>query len=145
MLAVFGSATIMLVGSSPETSFGGSLKLLGVSDAFLLTAPCRRGAASDFCINKLHGKGYLPPLPKQVTKTFQVAVDGVPIDLCLSASFRHTVLTASLNRYFDDRFFARVDFAWGPILVVRRLSSRDWNLTFQKSLGARTRSESVSQ
>jgi hypothetical protein len=61
---------------------------------------------SNFLVNKLHAEGYLPPLAEQVTQTFQVLVDQLPIDLQLLASFREATLAAPLDGYFDDRFLA---------------------------------------
>ena len=71
LLAVFASATITLVDSGPKTSVGGSLKLLSLGSAFLLfLALCRCRLTSNLLVNKLYAEGYLPPLAKQVTKTF---------------------------------------------------------------------------
>src|SRR6266487_3013048 len=84
LLAVFASAAITLVDSGPKTSFGWSLKPLSLCSAFLLfLALCRCRFTSNFLVNKLHAKGYLPPLAKQVTKTFQVLINQLPIDLQL--------------------------------------------------------------
>jgi hypothetical protein len=71
LLTVFGSAAMKRVESAPETSIGGSLKLLSLRSAFLLFLALRRcRVASNFLVHKLYTKGYLPPLAKQVTKTF---------------------------------------------------------------------------
>jgi hypothetical protein len=64
LLTVFASVTIMLVDSSPKTSVGGSLKPLSLCRALLLLALRRYRITSNFLINKLHAKGYLPPLTK---------------------------------------------------------------------------------
>src|SRR4051794_23939256 len=104
LLTVFASTTMMLVDSSPKTSIGGSLKLLSLSGALLLFLGLyRREITRDFLVNKLHVKGYLPPLTKQGTKTFQVAVYHPPIDLQVIESFLQTALTAALNGYINDR------------------------------------------
>ena len=78
----------MLVDSSPKTSVGGSLQPLNLCRAFLLLLALRRyRITSNFLVDKLHTKGYLPPLAEQVTQTFQVLVNQLPIDLQLLASF----------------------------------------------------------
>ena len=48
-----------------------------------------------------------------------MAVYGSPIDLHLIASFRHTTLTASLDGYLDDSFFAGITLAGEFILVCQ--------------------------
>ena len=66
-----GQASRTLVDSGPKTSISSSLKLLSLCNAFLLfLALCCCRLTSNFLVNKLHAKGYLPPLAKQVTKTF---------------------------------------------------------------------------
>jgi hypothetical protein len=68
LLAVLTSATITLVDSGPETSVGGSLKLLSLCRALLLLlALSRCRITSNFLVDKLHTEGYLPPLAEQVT------------------------------------------------------------------------------
>ncbi len=68
LLAVFASATITLVDSGPETSVGGSLKLLSLCRSpLLLLALGRCRITSNFLVDKLHAKGYLLPLAEQVT------------------------------------------------------------------------------
>ncbi len=65
---MLASTTITLVDSGPETSVGGSLKLLSLYRALLLLlALSRYRITSNFLVDKLHTKGYLPPLAKQVT------------------------------------------------------------------------------
>jgi hypothetical protein len=88
LLTVFGSATITLVDSGPKTSVSSSLKLLSLCSAFLLfLALWHYRITSNFLVNKLHAEGYLPPLAKQVTETFQVLVNQLPINLQLLALF----------------------------------------------------------
>jgi hypothetical protein len=71
-----------LVESAPETRIGGSLKLLNLRNAFLLfLALCRYRITITFLVNKLYAEGYLPPFAKQVTKTFQVLVNRLLVDL----------------------------------------------------------------
>jgi hypothetical protein len=79
-----------------------------------------RGATRYFLVNKLHAKGYLPPLAEQGTKAFHVAVHQLPIDLQVLKSFLETALAASLDRYIDDRFFARICISWKLILVAQK-------------------------
>ena len=68
LLTVFGSAAMKLVESAPETSIGGSLKLLSLRSAFLLfLALCRCRITSNLLIYKLYTKDYLSSLAKQVT------------------------------------------------------------------------------
>jgi hypothetical protein len=83
LLTVLGSTTIKLVESAPKTSIGGSLKLLSLRSALLLLllALRRYSITSNFLVNKLYTEGYLPPFAKQVTKTFQVLINYLPIDL----------------------------------------------------------------
>ena len=82
LLAVFASTTITLVDLGPKTSVGSSLKLLSLCSAFLLLlALCRYRITSDFLVYKLYTKDYLPPLAKQVTKTFQVLINFLLVDL----------------------------------------------------------------
>ncbi|KAH8595399.1 hypothetical protein B0O99DRAFT_622834 [Bisporella sp. PMI_857] len=89
LLAVFASATITFVDSGPKTSVGGSLKLLSLCSVFLLfLALCRCRLTSDFLVHKLYAKGYLPPFAKKFTKTFQVNVNQLLINLQLLVSFR---------------------------------------------------------
>ena len=119
LLAVFSSTTILLVDSSPKTSFGGSLKPLSLCRAFLLLLPFRRcRITSNFLVNKLHAEGDLPSHAEQVTQTFQVFVNLLPIDLQLLASFRQAASTAFLGRHFDNRFFARIFVFWEFVLVL---------------------------
>jgi hypothetical protein len=89
LLAVLASATITFVDLGLETCVGGSLKLLSLySTLLLLLVLCCCRITSDFFVNKLHAEGYLLPLAEQVTKTFQVLVDQLSIDLQLLASSR---------------------------------------------------------
>ena len=75
----------MLVDSSPKTSVSGSLEPLSLCSTFLLLLGlCRCRITSDFLVNKLRAEGYLPSLAEQVTKTFQVLVNQLPVDLQLS-------------------------------------------------------------
>lgn len=63
LLAVLTSAAMMLVDASPETSTGGSLKLLRLGSAHpLLLSPSRRRVARGFLVNELYAKRYLPLL-----------------------------------------------------------------------------------
>jgi hypothetical protein len=65
LLIVLTSVIIMLIDSGPETSVGGSLKLLSLYRALLLLlALGRYRITSNFLIDKLYAKGYLPPLTK---------------------------------------------------------------------------------
>lgn len=68
LLAVFGSAAILLVDLSPKISVGGSLKPLSLGYSFLLRLLALRCCriTSNFLINKLYAKGYLPPYAEQV-------------------------------------------------------------------------------
>ena len=80
-----------LVEPAPKTGIGGSLKLLSLRSALLLLlllALRRCRIARNFLIDKLYAEGYLPPLAKQVTKTFQVLINYLPINLQLFESFR---------------------------------------------------------
>ncbi|KAH8748319.1 hypothetical protein BGZ57DRAFT_150587 [Hyaloscypha finlandica] len=73
---------------------------------------------SNFLVNKLHAEGDLPSHAEQVTQTFQVFVNLLPIDLQLLASFRQAASTAFLDRDFDNRFFARIFIFWEFVLVL---------------------------
>ena len=79
-----------LVEPAPKTGIGGSLKLLSLRSALLLLLLALRRCriARNFLIDKLYAEGYLPPLAKQVTKTFQVLINYLPINLQLFESFR---------------------------------------------------------
>jgi hypothetical protein len=98
---------------------GGSLKLMSLRSAFLLfLALCRCRITTTFLVNKLYAEGYHPPFAKQVTKTFQVLVNHLPIDLQLGESFRQAALTAPLDGYLDDRFFACINIPGKLVFVL---------------------------
>jgi hypothetical protein len=121
LLAVLASATMMLVDSGPKAGVGGSLKLLSLSGALLLFLPlCHRGVTRDFLEDELHAEGYLPPLTKQATEAFHVAVHHLPIDLRVFEAFLKTALTAALDGYVNDRFFACVFISWKLMLVFQK-------------------------
>ena len=109
LLAVLAPAAMLLVDWGPKPRLGGSLESLGLSCALLLLpALCRRGVTSDFFVNELHAECYLPPLSKKGTKALYAAVHHLPIDPQAIESLLQTVLTAALDGYFDDRFFASI-------------------------------------
>jgi hypothetical protein len=93
LLTVFASATVSLVDSVPKTSIRGSLKLLSLRSAFLLSLALGRcEITTNFLVDKLNVENYLPPLAKQVTETFKVVVNFLPIDLQLANMERENAL-----------------------------------------------------
>lgn len=93
LLAVLASAKMTLVDVGLETRFDGSLKLLSLCRALLLLALSRCRITSNFLVNKLHAEGYLPPLAKQVTQSFQVLAGQLQ-----TSSFRPHVSFYDLTR-----------------------------------------------
>merc|ERR1711964_177255 len=105
---MFSSTTILLVNSSPKTNVSGSLKPLSLCRAFLLS----------------HAE--------QVTQTFQVFVNLLPVDLQLLASFRRAASTAFLDRDFDNRFFARIFIFWEFVFVLKIIIKSGVELSLPK-------------
>ena len=130
---MFSSTTILLVNSSPKTNVSGSLKPLSLCRAFLLLLALRRcRITSNFLVNKLHAEGYLPSHAEQVTQTFQVFVNLLPVDLQLLASFRQAASTAFLDRDFDNRFFARIFIFWEFVFVLKIIIKSGVELSLPK-------------
>lgn len=77
LLAILASAAMMLIDAGPETSIGGSLKLLRLGSALsLLLSPSRRRVARRFLENKLYAKNNLPLLAEQGPEAFHMAIQG---------------------------------------------------------------------
>lgn len=110
---------MILVDSGPKTGVGSSLKLLSLGSALLfLLALYRSKVASNFLIDKLYTKSYLLLITEQGSKTFYIAINHIPVDIKVLESFLQATLTASLDRYVDNRFFARICITGELIFVV---------------------------
>ena len=85
---MLASIIIIFVDSGLKTSVSDFLKLLSLSSALLLIFLLYYYRVTyNFLKNELYTKGYLPPLTKQATKAFYIAVYYLPIDLYIFKAF----------------------------------------------------------